>query len=383
MNKKIVKILSIIFVVIFALPFGVVARSISDIEKEQAQLAAEKKELEEKLAELKGDEAEAKAYQDTLIANIEIAKKRIDTANITINELNLSISDLEKKLEQSAKDYEATMELLKERVVAIYKAGETSTLEILLNSTSLSDFSMRTTALDAVAEHDKKLMDDINTYIDETKIDRENLKRQKEQLAQLKVQLEKDQKDLEILMEENKEVLEELAILAGETAGQINAIEKEDAALDKQIADIIEQQKQEEENNNAGTQLPSGPGIAGFDASWPVPGYGTNWITQYWSASHKGLDIAAPYGTPIVATEDGEVVSVFYHSSWGKNVLIYHNGTYSTRYAHMSSYAVSPGDKVKKNQVIGYIGNTGYSFGNHLHFEIYKNGVRVNPYPYL
>lgn len=66
-------------------------------------------------------------------------------------------------------------------------------------------------------------------------------------------------------------------------------------------------------------------------------------------------------------------------NSWGYHVSIYHDGTYSTLYAHMSEVAVTSGQWVDKEQVIGYVGNTGYSFGNHLHFEIYQNGGRVDP----
>ena len=69
--------------------------------------------------------------------------------------------------------------------------------------------------------------------------------------------------------------------------------------------------------------------------------------------------------------------------SWGYYVSIYHDSTYSTLYAHMSSVAVSAGQKVKKGDIIGYVGNTGYSFGNHLHFEVYKDGTRVNPGAYV
>ncbi|MFI3207319.1 MAG: M23 family metallopeptidase, partial [Clostridia bacterium] len=136
---------------------------------------------------------------------------------------------------------------------------------------------------------------------------------------------------------------------------------------------------------NAGTILPDNGTNSSFDAAWPVPGFGTNWITSYWGddRGHKGIDIAAYYGTPIVAAESGTVVDVRYSSGWGNHVVIYHNGTYTTLYAHMSSYAVSEGDYVSKNQVIGYVGSTGNSTGNHLHFEIYVDGTRVDPYPYL
>jgi murein DD-endopeptidase MepM/ murein hydrolase activator NlpD len=99
------------------------------------------------------------------------------------------------------------------------------------------------------------------------------------------------------------------------------------------------------------------------------------------------MDIGAPRGTPIVASRSGTVMvangSDEWGYSWGYYVSIYHDSTYSTLYAHMSSVAVSAGQKVKKGDIIGYVGNTGYSFGNHLHFEVYKDGTRVNPGAYV
>ena len=114
-----------------------------------------------------------------------------------------------------------------------------------------------------------------------------------------------------------------------------------------------------------------------------MSGYGTSYITQYYGGGHNGLDIGAPYGSAIIASESGQVLSASYHWSWGNNVLIYHNGTYSTRYAHMSTIAVSDGQYVEKGQIIGYVGSTGNSTGPHLHFEVYQDGDRVDPGPYL
>ena len=94
---------------------------------------------------------------------------------------------------------------------------------------------------------------------------------------------------------------------------------------------------------------------------------------MYSGTPHKGLDIGVPYGTPIYASESGQVLSAEYHWSWGHNVLIWHNGTYSTRYAHCSSLAVSAGQYVEKGQVIGYVGSTGPSSGPHLHIDVYQN----------
>lgn len=118
---------------------------------------------------------------------------------------------------------------------------------------------------------------------------------------------------------------------------------------------------------------------------WPVPSYyDYDWITQmFGNNGHMGIDIAAPEGTAVYAVDDGYVISASYHWSWGNNVYIEHNSVYNTRYAHLTSYVVQAGDYVNAGDLIGYVGSTGNSTGNHLHFEIYEDGVRIDPYPFI
>ncbi|MEG1427135.1 MAG: lysozyme family protein [Oscillospiraceae bacterium] len=132
--------------------------------------------------------------------------------------------------------------------------------------------------------------------------------------------------------------------------------------------------------------LTASPGGGPDDGTWawPLPGYGMDWVTCWFGeGGHNGFDIAAPGGTPIVASRSGTVISAEYHDSWGNNVFLEHDDTYGTRYAHMTSWAVIPGQQVRRGQIIGYVGNTGNSFGDHLHFEVYQNGIRIDPYPFI
>lgn len=118
---------------------------------------------------------------------------------------------------------------------------------------------------------------------------------------------------------------------------------------------------------------------------WPIRGYITSWygwrrdpITNVRSF-HTGLDIGAPLGTPVRAAMEGTVVAVNFSTGMGNYVLIKHRNGYQSLYAHLNSAAVSVGDFVTTATVIGYVGNTGYSTGPHLHFTIYKNGYTINP----
>jgi len=100
-------------------------------------------------------------------------------------------------------------------------------------------------------------------------------------------------------------------------------------------------------------------------------------------ARHNGIDIPAPRGTPIYATADGIVGRAQRLGGYGNYVEIAHGNAIETRYGHMSSYIVHPGQQVKKGEIIGYVGSTGRSTGNHLHYEVRIDGAPVNPLPFV
>ena len=127
-------------------------------------------------------------------------------------------------------------------------------------------------------------------------------------------------------------------------------------------------------------------GIAASDGAlcWPLPGHTYischfGEVDAFGNAGHRGTDIPAPEGTPILAAHSGTVLISGWNDSYGNQVLLDNGAGLSTRYAHMTATAVTAGETVTAGQVIGYVGSTGDSTGNHLHFEVMQNGVRMNP----
>ena len=117
---------------------------------------------------------------------------------------------------------------------------------------------------------------------------------------------------------------------------------------------------------------------------WPLPGHTYischfGEVDAFGNAGHRGTDIPAPEGTPILAAHSGTVLVSGWNDSYGNQVLLDNGAGLSTRYAHMTASAVTAGETVTAGQVIGYVGSTGDSTGNHLHFEVMQDGVRVNP----
>ena len=130
--------------------------------------------------------------------------------------------------------------------------------------------------------------------------------------------------------------------------------------------------------------LCSGIAVADGELCWPLPGHTYischfGEVDAFGNAGHRGTDIPAPEGTPILAAHSGTVLVSGWNDSYGNQVLLDNGAGLSTRYAHMTQTAVTAGEAVTAGQVIGYVGSTGDSTGNHLHFEVMQGGVRMNP----
>lgn len=120
---------------------------------------------------------------------------------------------------------------------------------------------------------------------------------------------------------------------------------------------------------------------------WPVE-YGTVTVTAEFGASrgsvrHQGIDLAAPAGTPVRATADGTVIVAERQKRYGRTVVVDHGGGFRTRYAHLKRIETKQGRRVRRGDVIGRVGKSGNASGAHLHYEVLRNGVPVDPRPYL
>ena len=161
-------------------------------------------------------------------------------------------------------------------------------------------------------------------------------------------------------------------------AAEKAAAEKAEAELDKKLTEYLKSLQ-----NQNSSQV-----VADGEYLWPLP-KGQGWITCKFGGSdpnnkpHYALDVAIAAGTPIYATNAGTVLISGWHSSYGYYILIDHGNGMASLYAHCSALLVKAGQTVSRGQTIGKVGTTGFSKGNHLHFEIRKNGVRVDPLAYM
>ena len=268
---------------------------------------------------------------------------------------------------------------------AIYISGDmTGGLEVILCSDGVEELISNTVYLEAMAKYDQGLIDELvndkQGYQDKkAKVEehKKEIDAQKKELAKKKTELDAQQKEAETLM---KQIKADEAAYKKKQAEIDLEMSKARAALDALI-----------NQNTANSQNTE---YYGGSFGWPTPGYkritspyGPRTFTlngKRVSSYHRGIDIGAPSGAKIAASNGGKVVTSAYNAGgYGNYVILDHGGGKMTVYGHMSKRMVSVGQSVTKGQQIGKVGSTGRSTGPHLHFEIRINGTAVNPINYL
>ncbi len=168
--------------------------------------------------------------------------------------------------------------------------------------------------------------------------------------------------------------------LVVESTKKLDILSKQLYTQSKSLDEIV---KLAENKEDFLLHIPAIQPVANENLKRMASGYGYRWhpILKY-RKFHTGMDFSAKVGTPIYATGDGVVKKVLTTGGYGKHIVIDHGFGYETLYGHMSGFTVKKGQKVKRGEVIGYVGNTGLSTGPHLHYEVHKNKKVVNPVNY-
>ncbi len=374
----------------------VFAGSFEENTRSKSELQKRKKQLSEELKKASSEVTKEAKNKDSLDKQIKVVQEQIDVLNSYINSLDKNINTLRDQISELNQQIDEKIEALKKSLVLIYKAGDTSTLDIVLGAKDFEDF------LDK-ADIVRSFSRSINNAIDDLKSDLKNVQSKENEIVQIKkdqeserVNLEKSREMLQNLLDESEKILNNLQDSEKEVKKAIDQNDAQLKVIDAEIQKYYENQKraaQQSANNNtpSNANVPVQIKKGGF--VWPVPGYKTISSgftdTQNRSHAHGAIDIAgrAIYGANIVASAAGKVIMVNTAvnsqgqggGGYGKFVVIDHGNGISTLYGHMSNVAVSKGQSVSQGQVIGNVGSTGFSTGPHLHFEYRVNGVRRNP----
>jgi murein DD-endopeptidase MepM/ murein hydrolase activator NlpD len=355
---------------------------ISDLQGRIAAARAKEARLTAQISDVTQDIRALEARVGDVAAKLSILEQDLALHQRRLDRLNELYAFQTERLSFLRREFAKALHQLNLRMIDIYETQDPTLVEVIIESDSFQDALDRIHYLEAIAEQDKRLAAQVAEARDQVHATRERTKK-------VRARVESETQVVAVRTQQQREVRDSLLASRSELAssrkkkrGQLastreqekiwiaeaNALAAEDARIRGQLAAA----------QGATDSSPSAAGLI-----WPVSGPVTSPFGYRWGRLHAGIDIAAPYGTPIHAAAAGTVVLAGWTGGYGNYTCIDHGGGLATCYGHQSSYAVSTGAVVGQGQVIGYVGNTGHSFGAHLHFEVRINGNPVDPLGYL
>ena len=366
---------------------GAVTQSeIDALKQEQAESQARQEELKDQLAEAEEKQSAAEEQRSLLLAQLDAINDELDNINAQIALYDEQIAQKEAERKEAEAKEQAQYELFCQRVRAMEEEGTVSYWSILFNAESFSDMLDRLADIDAVMDYDNHIMDELTATREELERLQAELESARADEQAVKEEQEAKKAEQQAKVAEAEKVLEELNKNVAEVNRQLEAEDEAAAAIQ---ADIEKKQAElEAQRQQQNVTLP----VSSTGFQWPLPasnlkltsafGYRIHPVTHV-PHSHTGIDVSATTGTPITAAKSGQVIisEKGTGSTWsyGEYVVIDHGDGTTTLYAHMSYRAASEGQIVTQGQYIGDVGATGNVTGPHLHFEVRKNGQRVDP----
>ena len=390
-----------------------------EVEEVEAEAAGSIEEAEREAAQLEAEREATQANRNALDAELnEIIESMVETHEELIAK-GEEVEAAEFELMNALVDENNQYQNMLRRIQFMFENGGFQMLELLLSSETIADFVNQAEYINTIMVADRELLVQFQNTVEQVATLEATLREEEALLVELQNNLIEQQERVEVLLDAadiqlgdvyarigaNAALLEDLIAQAEaerirqEEAAEAERIRQEEEALAAQ-APVI----QDSESNDTEYDTGDGDGYDGGDvANPPPPADGGNWATSgtlshplpgapitspfgwraFDNAHHNGVDFGAPEGTPIFAAEAGTVIISGFSHSAGNWVVINHGGGLVTMYMHNSVNQVSVGQQVARGQQIALVGNTGNSFGAHLHFQVEINGVPVNPMQFL
>ena len=360
---------------------------IGNLQDEQVKLQQQMTEYNNKINNIKGDKKKQQALANSIDEKISIIEESIAVGKEKIALTSNYITAKNIEIRNKEENIEATLQLFRDRVKAIYMTGGYSdtanSIMMLLGSKSVSEFLTRAEFLNRIAEHDKAMVEALRDELYTLNEEKAVLDAEKAALEAEKAALEEEQAALEVELKKAKDSIHDLSVMQKEYEENYEEL----SAMAKKVQEELLEIYKSLESTSAE--------YVGGEMLWPVPGYSK--ISSYYgwrfnnTDFHTGVDITGSgvHGAKVVATNTGTVVHTNYCPyngyayGYGTYLIVDHGGGITTLYAHLSDITVKKGDIVVMGQQIGKVGNTGWSTGAHLHFEVRVDGTAVNPISYI
>lgn len=412
-------------------------KSISQAEQDKKKLEQKKKQMEKEIKQLETEKNDVAKYIKKLDEKMSKINKDISQLNLKIQTVEETLTKTKKELKKAKKEEKKQYESMKLRIQYMYENGSQDYFSLLLEAKDFGDFLNKAEYVKKISEYDNELYDDykkikkktankekeLEEKLEELNILNEDLSYQKstvkkltaskneelkkyeksidnanEEVSDYEKEIQRQEELIEDLLEKERQRIEEEQRKKEEERKRLEEQKRKEEEERKKKEAEKQQQKQAQKNSTPTPQVSSEPTPTAAPSSQTSGGFGwplavSGKITSYFggreqpiagaSTNHKGIDIAAPQGTAVLAAASGTVVTATYSSSAGNYIMIYHGNSTYTVYMHCSSLNVGKGQTVSRGQTIASVGSTGVSSGSHLHFGISVGGSYVNPLNYV
>ena len=367
-----------------------------EAEKEKTSvIEEEKKKVEDTLKNLEGQKADTESYVRQLDQEMAAISSQLEELSGQIADKESEIAVTQEELSAAQEAEVQQYDAMKLRIKYMYEKGDTTFIDLILESKSISQLLNRAEYISQISQYDRQMLDEYAATRQTIADNEAKLESERADLLALQESTQAKHNSVEELLAAKEEQLKSYETQIASAQSQINAYEQDLAAQESKIRQIEEEmQKAEEEARkkaeSSGTSY-TVKSLGNTKCIWPCPSSsritsafgGRESPTEGASSNHQGIDIGASTGSDIVAAADGVVTIATYSASAGNYVMLSHGGGVSTVYMHCSSLNVSEGQSVTQGQVIAKVGSTGYSTGPHLHFGIRSGGSYVNPSNYV
>ncbi len=365
-----------------------------DVTHARASYLKQLKAAKELINDLKDSKGDVEDKVQELNNELVDISSKITSLENQLADKSTEIADAEAELAQAEADRQKQYDDMKTRIRYMYENSQTTYLEQLLESNSVAEFLNTAEYIAEIQKYDRQKLDEYTENIEYITVAKEQLEQDYADLENMKANVESQKQSVAALMSQKETELAGITSNISDAQEDAKYFEAEIQAQNELIAEIkrIEAEKAAAAAKAAaeGKEVADNP-YTGGAFTWPCPSstrvtsdYGTRVSpTSGASSNHKGIDIGASAGAAIVAAANGTVKAANYSSAAGNYVMIDHGGGLYTVYMHCSSLAVSEGTAVSAGQTIAYVGSTGISTGNHLHFGVSLNGSYVSPWSYL
>ena len=368
------------------------ATSIDDEQKKQEDLKKNIESAQQILTELEQLKTDTENYIIQMDAKMSELTNYIIDLNRQIEDKQGSIDEINVELDKQQKSINEQYDAMKLRIRFMYENGNKEYLDMLLTSKGVEDMLNRAEYLGEITKYDRDMLDKLKKTKEAIDATKKKLESEQKELENLKSSALEEQAQVQVLVDSKAQLLAQTDQQISDTQNNVDTMEGQLMASEQMENELVMQEQALAIFNGSGSNYYDGViQYTGEKFRWPLKGYYTlssgfshriNQVTGQ-PENHSGLDIPAPAGTPVTAAMGGTVAWANRSSSAGNWVGIDHGNGLVTVYMHMSAFNCKAGDVVNVGDTIGYVGSTGQSTGNHLHFSVRLNGAYVNPIYYL